>query len=193
VQGTDELDLFVNKLQGLIAMNIAIRMWQMKDAPDLATAINNKNILDKLHDVIPYPYMEKDAKEFIHAVLVAEKDSQYPFAITLDDKVIGSIHVFRKEDIYRLSAKLGYFLAEPYWGKGIMTGIVRQVCADVFENTDIVRIFATAFAHNAASCRVLEKAGFQCEGVLRQSAIKNGQVLDTKMYALLKSLAKGMD
>jgi len=173
-------------------MNIALRMWQMSDIPDLVATINNENMLNNLGDTIPYPYTEKDAETFIRKMLSVEKDSQYPFAITCDGKVIGSVHLFRKEDIHRLTAELGYHLAEPYWGKGIMTRAVKQVCAQVFENTDIVRIFATAFVRNVASCRVLEKAGFQCEGILRQNAIKNGEVLDTKMYALLKSLAKGI-
>ncbi|MDR2720533.1 MAG: GNAT family N-acetyltransferase [Nitrososphaerota archaeon] len=168
-------------------MSISIRAWQISDDSDLVAAINNKKVVDNLRDGIPYPYTEKDAKEFIGATLAAEKDTQYVFAITYNDKVIGSIGVFRKDNVHRLTAELGYYIAEPYWGRGIMTATVKQVCTYIFENTNIIRIFAEIYAHNNASCRVLEKAGFQFEGVLRQNVIKNGQVTDTNMYAILKA------
>ena len=168
-------------------LGVNLRAWRIEDAPDLTTAINNKKVLDNLRDGIPYPYTEKDAKEFIRATLAAEKDSQYAFAVTYNGQVIGSIGVFRKENVHRLTAELGYYIAEPYWGKGIMTEAVRRMCAYVFENTDIIRIFAEPYAFNTASCRVLEKTGFQFEGVLRKNAVKNGRSVDMRMYAALKT------
>lgn len=78
---------------------------------------------------------------------------------------------------------MGYYVAEPYWGKGIATSAVKQICKYIFEKTDIIRIFAEPFAHNAASCRVLEKAGFVYEGTLRKNAVKNNAVTDMRMYA----------
>ena len=169
-------------------LGITLNSWKMEYAPDLAAAINNKKVLDNLRDGIPYPYTEADAKEFICATLAAEKDSQYAFAVMRDGNVIGSVGVFRQENIHRFTAELGYYIAEPYWGMGIMTEAVRRVCAFIFENTDIVRIFAHPYAHNRASCRVLEKAGFQFEGTLRQNAFKNSQVMDMELYAKLKSV-----
>jgi len=165
---------------------VGLRNWRFEDAQDLAAAINNNKILDNLRDGIPYPYSEKDAIEFITATLSAEKDTQYAFAICYGDKAIGSIGVFRRDNVHRYTAEMGYYIAEPYWGKGIMTEAVSQMCAYIFEHTDIVRIFAEPYAHNSASCRVLEKSGFQFEGVLRQNAIKNGQSLDMKMYAIIR-------
>ena len=82
---------------------------------------------------------------------------------------------------------MGYYIAEEYWGKGIMTEAVIQTCEYVFAKSDIIRIYAEPFAYNKASCRVLEKAGFQCEGILRDNAVKNGRVIDMKMYSLLKN------
>lgn len=93
---------------------------------------------------------------------------------------------FRQENIHKQTAELGYYVAEEYWGKGIMTKAVKQICEYVFDISDIIRIYAEPFACNRASCRVLEKAGFQYEGTLRSNAIKNGKVLDMKMYSLLK-------
>lgn len=162
-----------------------LREWRPEDAADLAGALNNKKILDNLRDGLPFPYSEKDAAEFIAFVRSAEKDSQYPFAITYGGKVIGGISVTRMTNIHRLTAELGYYIAEPYWGKGLTTQAVRQICGYVFENTDIIRIFAEPYAFNAASCRVLEKAGFSFEGTLRKNAVKNGEVIDMKLYSIL--------
>jgi len=166
-------------------MKCKIREWRLSDAQNLVTAINNKKIQDNLRDGLPYPYTIKDAEEFIANMLSADKAVTYAFAITDEDKAVGSIGVFRCSNIHFRSAEMGYYIAEPYWGKGIGTSAVEQVCRYIFENTDIVRIFAEPFASNIASCRILEKAGFQCEGILRKNAIKNGTFIDMKMYALI--------
>ena len=176
-------------MKGVAKVNIILREWGIDDAPALAEAINNKNVLDNLRDGIPFPYSEEDAKEFIKDMLSVEKGSQYAFAIQYDGQVIGSIGAFCKDNIHRLTAEMGYYIAEPYWGKGIATEAVRQLCAYVFKNTDILRIFAEPFAFNQASCRVLEKAGFVLEGTLRQNAIKNGRIVDMKLYAICKGEA----
>jgi RimJ/RimL family protein N-acetyltransferase len=167
-------------------MNCKIREWKITDKESLALLLNNKKILDNLRDGIPWPYTQKDAEDFIAAMLAADKTKTFAFAITADEEVIGSIGVFRGENIHCRTAEMGYYLGEAYWGKGFGTSAVRQICTYVFENTDIIRIFAEPFAFNTASCRVLEKAGFQMEGILRSNAVKNGAVQDMKMYALVK-------
>ncbi len=164
-----------------------IRKWELTDAEDLAAALSNKKILDNLRDGLPYPYTVQDAKDYISAMLSADENNTFAFAVTADGKVIGSIGVFRGDNIHRQTAELGYYIAEEYWGKGIMTEAVKQICEYVFKSSDILRIYAEPFAYNTASCRVLEKAGFQCEGTLRKNAVKNGKVLDMKMYSRLKS------
>ncbi|MCM1498145.1 MAG: GNAT family N-acetyltransferase [Clostridium sp.] len=163
-----------------------IRKWKLSDAAALAAAISNKKILDNLRDGLPYPYTEKDGEDYISNMLAANEDETFAFAVTADNKVIGSIGVFRQENIHRQTAELGYYISEEYWGKGIMTEAVKQICEYVFSNSDIIRIYAEPFAYNVASCRVLEKAGFQCEGTLRNNAVKNGNVFDMKMYSILK-------
>lgn len=164
-----------------------IRKWNLSDAGDLAAALSNKKIQDNLRDGLPYPYTVQDGEEFISAMLSADENETFSFAVTADDRVIGSIGVFRQGNIHRQTAELGYYIAEEYWGKGIMTEAVKQICKYVFEKSDIIRIYAEPFAYNTASCRVLEKAGFQQEGTLRDNAVKNGKVVDMRMYALLKS------
>ncbi len=170
-------------------MRCKIREWRLSDAADLAKALSNKEVQNHLRDGLPFPYTEKDALEYITAMLTADKNDTFAFAVTVDDKVIGSIGVFRQGNIHRLTAELGYYISEEYWGKGIMTEAVKQICDYVFGNSDIIRIYAEPFSYNTASCRVLEKAGFQFEGVLRQNAIKNNKVTDMKMYSLIKKQA----
>ena len=169
-------------------MECIIREWKIEDATRLAEMLNNRNILNNLRDGLPYPYTEKDADEYIKSMLVVDKTKTFAFAITVDDKVIGSIGVFRCDNIHSRTAEMGYYIGEPYWGCGLGTSAVTQVCTYIFAHTDIIRIFAEPFAYNTASCRVLEKAGFQFEGLLRSNAIKNGKVIDMKMYSLVKKL-----
>ena len=168
-------------------MICAIRKWALSDAKDLAVALSNPRVLDNLRDGLPYPYMEQDGAEFISAMLSADAQETFAFAITVDGRAIGSIGVFRQGNIHRQTAELGYYIAEEYWGQGITTEAVKQICAYVFEKSNILRIYAEPFAHNAASCRVLEKAGFHYEGTLRSNAVKNGKVLDMRMYSLLRA------
>lgn len=167
-------------------MDCTIREWRIEDKTALAENLNNTKVLNNLRDGLPYPYTADDAEGYIRAMLAADKDKTFAFAITLDDKVIGSIGVFRCDNIHYRTAELGYYIGEPYWGKGIMTSAVKQICKYIFDNTDIIRIFAEPFSYNIGSCRVLEKAGFQFEGLLKSNAEKNGVVLDMKMYALVR-------
>ena len=167
-------------------MECKIREWKLEDAAGLAEMLNNKNILNNLRDGLPYPYTKSDAQEYIKSMLSADKTKTFAFAITADDKVVGSIGVFRCDNIHFRTAVMGYYVGEPYWGKGLGTSAVKQACSYVFEHTDIIRIFAEPFAYNMASCRVLEKSGFQFEGLLRNNAFKNGKVVDMKMYSLIR-------
>ena len=169
-------------------MKCVIRKWKIEDATRLAEMLNNKNILNNLRDGLPYPYTKSDAEEYITSMLAADKTKTFAFAITVDDKVVGSIGIFRCDNIHSRTAEMGYYVGESYWGSGLGTSAVKQVCNYIFNNTDIIRIFAEPFAYNVASCRVLEKTGFQFEGLLRNNAIKNGKVLDMKMYSLIKEL-----
>lgn len=167
-------------------MECQIRQWKLEDAYELANALNNKKIQNNLRDGQPYPYTEQDAKDFIEAMLASDSNVTFAFAITMDNKAIGSIGVFRKDNIHSQTAEMGYYIAEPYWGQGLGTSAVIQVCKYIFKNTNIIRIFAEPFADNTASCRILERSGFTLEGILRKNAVKNGEVLDMKMYSRIK-------
>lgn len=167
-------------------MNCIIREWKIEDKHKLSELLNNKKIQNNLRDGLPYPYTVDDAEEYIVSMLSADKTKTFAFAITVNDIVIGSIGVFRCDNIHSRTAEMGYYVGEPYWGNGFATSAVKQICKYIFANTDIIRIFAEPFAYNTASCHVLEKAGFQFEGTLYSNAVKNGKIIDMKMYALVK-------
>lgn len=167
-------------------MDCRIRQWRLEDKNDLAVMLNNKNILNNLRDGLPYPYTIDDAERYITAMLSADQTKTFAFAIAVNHRVVGSIGVFRCDNIHSRTAEMGYYIGEPYWGRGFCTSAVKQTCQYIFEHTDIIRIFAEPFAHNTASCRVLEKAGFHLEGTLHSNAVKNGSIADMKLYARIK-------
>ncbi|MGN0407405.1 MAG: GNAT family N-acetyltransferase [Bacteroides sp.] len=167
-------------------MNVTIRKWEPEDAKFLAAALSNKNVLNNLRDGLPYPYTEKDAAEYINAMLESDPGSTFAYAIDVDGEAVGSIGAFRQGNIHFRTAELGYYLSEEYWGKGVMTQAVSMLCRKIFDETDILRIYAEPFAYNTGSRRVLEKAGFQFEGIMKNNAFKNGQVFDMALYAMTR-------
>lgn len=167
-------------------MNFTLREWRREDASDVAKYANNEKIAQYLRDAFPHPYTQENAREFIESCLNGDASEMFR-AIEVDGHAAGSIALLRGSDVYRRNAELGYWLAEDCWGRGIMTEAVRQLCREGFDAWDIERIWAEPFAHNAASRRVLEKAGFILEGVQRRSVFKWGKVHDSCMYALLRA------
>lgn len=162
-----------------------LRPWKDNDAQRLAALADNSKISDYLRDGFPCPYSIDDAKGFIYLSRQYEVNF-VGFAIEIEGKVAGSIAVYFKDDVHRKNTEIGYFLGEEYWGKGIMADVIRCMAGYVFENFDILRIYAEPFARNTASRKVLEKAGFRLEGVLKNSIIKNDVVQDSCIYAILK-------
>lgn len=167
-------------------MKCTLRQWKTEYAHELSGALDNKKVQDNLRDGLPYPYTENDGLDFINSMINANSNDTFAFAISYEGKIIGSIGAFRQGNIHRLTAEMGYYIAEPYWGKGIMSDAVSQLTDYIFNNTDIIRIFAEPFAYNIGSCKVLEHNGFVFEGILRSNAIKNGKIIDMKLYSLIK-------
>lgn len=110
-------------------------------------------------------------------MLSADENETFAFAIMVDNKAVGSIGIFRQGNIHRQTAEFGYYVAEEYWGKGIMTEAVKQICGYVFNKSDIIRIYAEPFAYNIAFCRVLEKADFGMMGHLEATLLKMVKLL----------------
>lgn len=163
-----------------------LRKWKKEDAESVAIAANNKAIADNLRNVFPNPYTMDDATWYVNDCIEKADAKQITRAIVVNGKAVGSIGVFIKEDVYEKSAELGYWLAEAYWRKGIMSCAVKEICKDAFTMFDIERIFAEPFERNSGSRGVLEKAGFTYEGTLRNSVYKNGILQSSCMYSLLR-------
>ena len=167
-------------------MKCLLRPWRREDAPDLAAALSNPKILRNLRDGLPYPYTEQDALDYIDSMLAADPHDTFAYAIEVDGRAVGSIGAFRQGNIHSRTAELGYYLAEPLWGQGVMTDAVTQLCGKLFAETDLLRIFAEPFRENTGSRRVLEKSGFALEGILKNNAVKDGTVRDMAMYAFTR-------
>lgn len=166
--------------------NIFLRPWTAEDAERLAEIANNKNIYDNLRDGFPHPYSVEDAKRFISDIQEDNNQSKI-FAIEIDGIVVGSIGAYFMKDVYRKNVEIGYYLAEEYWGKGIMTKTIKAITDYLFDNFDIIRVYAEPFARNAGSRRALAKAGYRFEALLRSNVIKNNEVLDSCIYAMLRN------
>lgn len=171
-------------------MEFILRPWRLEDQGDLAQAANNPAIAANLRDAFPSPYSPEDARWFIQDCLTRHGQNCLFYAIQVAGKAAGDISVAVQSDVYRKSAELGYWLAQPYWGQGIMPQAVRQICQEAFERFSILRIYAEPFAQNLASRRVLEKAGFTLEGTMVDGVFKNNQVFSYCMYALLRRQAE---
>jgi ribosomal-protein-alanine N-acetyltransferase len=156
----------------------------LDDAAALQRCANNRKIWINLRDVFPHPYTLEDARAFLS--FVRRENPQTTFAIATASEAIGCIGLRLGSDIHRKSAELGYWLAEPYWGRGIMSEAVDRFTRHAFEVFDLQRIYAEPFANNPASARILEKAGFVREGGLRASVVKDGKVLDSLLYACVR-------
>ncbi len=161
-----------------------IRDWASQDVRCLAKYANNRKIACWLRDRFPCPYTRADAAAFL--ATVAQQDPRTTFALATEAETIGGISLEFGADVHRFTAELGYWLGEPFWGRGIMTEAVRHFTAWAFETFEIHRICAAVFAGNGASVRVLEKAGFELEGRLHASVFKEGRILDQFLYARVR-------
>jgi len=164
--------------------NFILREWQMSDIASLAENANNINIWNNVRDAFPHPYSEEDGKEFITKVLNGEFGIQK--AIVVEGKAVGGVGVFPQSDVERISAEIGYWLGEKYWNKGIVTEAVKEMVTYVFTNYSFQKIFTAVFDFNIASQKVLQKAGFEREAILKQAVIKNGKVVDAHYYGIIK-------
>lgn len=165
-------------------MLFSLRKWSVKDLESLVRYANNPNIAKNMTDGFPHPYTEENGKAFIE---MATKEPIHIFAIDVNGEAVGGIGIHPQSDIHRKNAELGYWLAEPFWGKGIISEAVKQIIPKAFETYDITRLYARPFGYNTASQKVLEKAGFKKEASFEKSLFKNGEFVDELVYAFRKN------
>jgi RimJ/RimL family protein N-acetyltransferase len=165
----------------IVCPRCILRPLVAEDAESLASHANDPGVARNLRDRFPHPYAVEDARAYI--AHVAARAVPTSFGIIVDDRAIGSISLMLGDDIARRSAEVGYWIGRAHWGRGIMVDALRATTRYAFEHLDLARVFAVPFATTARSARVLEKAGYVLEGVMRHSAVKHGVLLDQLLYA----------
>lgn len=164
----------------LEASGFILRNWQSNDATALQNHADNRNISDFLLDRFPAPYTLQDAEAFVSTKL--NQQPQTNFVIEVNGELGGVIGLDMRQDVYRKTPLLGYWLSEQYWRQGIMPRAIKLITDYAFTHLDIIGIQACVLSKNPASMRVLEKAGYIKQGILQQSVIKNNQVFDEHIY-----------
>jgi len=164
--------------------NCVLRMWNREDVESLVKNANNPRIATNMRDGFPHPYTTLHGEDWI---TVARNDNHlHNFAITIHNQAVGGIGLAPGEDIERISAELGYWLGEKYWGKNITSSAIKGILEYGFNELGLERIFAKPMEQNTASRRVLEKNSFKLEGIMEKSCIKNGKIFNQALYAIIK-------
>ncbi len=167
-----------------ISDSCQIRSYRPDDVNAIVKYANNRNVWVTLRDSFPSPYTKADAEEWLD--IISGQIPESSFAVSDKKELIGGIGLVKQGDVYRLSGEVGFWLGEPFWGKGIATKILTAFTQYVFGNYEIIKIYAYVFSSNPASARVLEKSGYLQEGCLRNAVIKDGKIMDQLVYGILK-------
>ena len=169
-------------------MKYKLRPWKESDLNSLVKYANNWEIAKYLTDQFPHPYTREAGKKFI-AYAASGKPIRI-FAIDINGEARGGIGIHPQEDIHRKNAELGYWLAEPFWGNGIVTSAINEIIDFGFKTFDIDRIFAVPFGGNTGSIKVLEKTGFTLEGKLEKTIWKKDRYEDELIYGFRRDYQK---
>lgn len=161
-----------------------LRAWRPEDLESLVQHASNANVSRGLADRFPYPYTGSDGRAWL-ARAVDESDRSW--AVEIDGAAVGGVSLHPGKDERRQSAELGYWLGQQLWGRGIMTRVVAHFSDHAIADFQLHRLFASVYANNPASARVLEKAGFEREGVQRSAIFKRGELLDLQVYARVRA------
>jgi [ribosomal protein S5]-alanine N-acetyltransferase len=157
-----------------------VREFFLDDLPSLVRHANNRNVSIHLRDRFPYPYLDSHGRQFLEHAIASRPVTSW--AVAVDGHAVGGIGLMLQTDVERVSAEIGYWLGEPFWGRGIMAEVIGAVTAEAFRRFELTRIFALPFADNVGSIRVLEKAGYVKEGTMPRSTIKCGVIKDQLLY-----------
>lgn len=164
-----------------VSEQIRLRQWKNDEEGILQHFANNPRIASMLTNTFPYPYELHHARAFIDMSLQMNPPSI--FAIEYLGKPCGSAGLHVQKDVYCKNAEMGYWLGEDFWGKGIMTEVVKAMTNYGFKTLDIERIYARPYGSNTASQRVLQKSGYKLEALMKDTIFKNGEFLDEFIFA----------
>jgi RimJ/RimL family protein N-acetyltransferase len=165
--------------------HIILRAWRRSDISSLVRYANNRKIWINLRDIFPHPYTDAEAEQWI-GICESNRGPTTNFAIELQGEAIGGIGCRLLDDVNCKTAEIGYWLGEPFWGRGIATAALKRTTEYAFQTFSLERLQASVFEWNPASARVLEKAGYVLEGRLRRSIFKDGRLTDSLLYARIR-------
>lgn len=164
-------------------MKIELRKVKLSDADDLRKCVNNKKVIPYLDHSRKYPISLAYARKSIQKSIKDKVNCKR--AIIVDGKFVGTIGLYNPDKTKNIF-EIGYFIAEPYWGRGIATYSVKKMTELGFKKLKLKRIWAITSAYNPASSRVLEKAGYKLEGTMKKSIYKKGKCFNQSIYAIIK-------
>jgi ribosomal-protein-alanine N-acetyltransferase len=168
----------------LTGKGFSIRLYTGNDRDSLLKHINHPSIYEYTAR-IPFPYTEKNADVYITHCLQQYEKTPYEFAIDVDGATVGGIGF---QEITKHRAEIGYWLSPDYRERGIATDAVNLFTEYGFKHLNFIRLYAMVFKDNAASIRVLEKVGYQYEGLLRKHVLKDEKYLDVALYAKVQDV-----
>ena len=168
----------------IVAGNYLVRSWRPEDAESLSAHLDNPNVTGQLLARHPRPYTVERARAWID-LCVLEADP-VNFAIADQREVIGGVSLYLQRGARARSAEVGFWVAEPFWGRGVASAAVGAFVEYAFSQFDLTRVYANVFSGNAASARVLEKTGFAYEGTMAKSVWKEGRAIDELVYAVVR-------
>lgn len=157
----------------------------LKATPEALQCIaDNKSVAQNLRDAFPHPYTLDDAMTFLDNVRQGEMGIVYGMFL-YSGELVGVISLTPGLDVNRYSAEVGYFVGEQYWNRGYATEALRLVGNFAQFRHGLKRLYATVFDFNLASMRVLEKAGYKKEGIIKSSAFKDDKIFDEHLFGLV--------
>jgi [ribosomal protein S5]-alanine N-acetyltransferase len=174
----------------LAGTHCIVRPWRMEDVDAVVRHANNINVARQLRDRFPHPYTRANAIAFLKAAVSSADASN--LAIEVNGEAVGAIGYVRGVDVERYSAEIGYWIGEKYWGQGIASEALILMTDQAFSAINLLRLFALPFADNAGSIRVLEKAGYVREAILRASSVKYGKPRDQALYVRINADWRGV-
>ena len=163
-----------------------LRPWRPGDEASLAENANDPSVWRNLGAEFPHPYRLEDARYWIAEQQAGRGRTGLDLAICVDGRAVGGIGCHPQGGVFACRATVGYWLGRPYWGRGIASRALARLSEHALRSLDLARLDATVYEWNLASCRVLEKAGYVREARLRKSAVKEGRIIDTFLYARVK-------
>ncbi|MDR7088333.1 GNAT family N-acetyltransferase [Cellvibrio fibrivorans] len=158
---------------------LELRKFEQKDEALLVSYLNDETQTHFLSARLPQPYTNEAAQWWVNT----GSKIGVVYAIIHNGIFVGSISAIPGEFEKQKTAEIGYWVAKPYWGKGIASEALQKFTDFLFQNTDFIRLNASVFEGNLASANVLQKCGYKLEAVLEKAIYKNGMVFNEMLYS----------